>query len=59
MLLFKAHPLGATLRVRLHTPGRAWRCCASPEGNGHSGSSRLALHALGCVLGHVQSPDLG
>ena len=50
----------------------AWRRCSSPEGNSHcelsptgempayptSGSSRLALHGSGCVLGHVQSPDL-
>ena len=51
----------------------AWRRCSSPEGNGHcelsptgempayptSGSKRLALHDSGCVLGHVQSLDLG
>ena len=51
----------------------AWRRCSSPEGNSHcelsptgempayptSGSKRLALHDSGCVLGHVQSPDIG
>ena len=51
----------------------AWRRCSSPEGNSYcelsptgempayptSGSKRLALHDSGCVLGHVQSPDLG
>ena len=51
----------------------ACRRCSSPEGNSHcelsptgempayptSGSSRLALHDSGCVLEHVQPPDLG
>ena len=51
----------------------AWRRCSSAEGNDHcelsptgempayptSGSKRLALHNSGCVLGLVQSPDLG
>ena len=49
-----------------------WHRYSSPEGNSHcelsptgempayptSGSSRLALHDSGCVLGLVQSPDL-
>ena len=41
---------------------RECRLCVaalSYEGNGHSSLSRLALHDLGCVLGHVQSPDMG
>ena len=65
MLNFIPHPFGDTLRARLHTLSRAWlqmsawRRCSSPEGNGHSGSKRLALHDSGCVIGHVQSPDLG
>ena len=58
MLLFNAHPLSDTLRARFHTLSRAWRCCAAPEENGHSGSMHLALHDSGCVLGHFQSPDL-
>ena len=41
MLSFNPHPLGDTLRARLHTLSRAWlqisawRRCSSPEGNGH------------------------
>ena len=73
MLIFSPHPFGDTLRARLRTLSRAWCRCSSPEGNSHcelsptgqmpayptSGSSRLALQDSGCVLGHVQSPDLG
>ena len=59
MLLFNARPFGGTLRIRLHPPSRTGRCFSAPEGNGHSNSSRLALHDSGCVLGYVQSSDLG
>ena len=59
MLSFNLHPFGDTLRARVYTLSRAWRCYSSPEGSGHSGSSRLALRDSGCTLELVQSPDLG
>ena len=63
----------AHTRSRAWLQMSAWRRCPSPEGSSHcelsptgqmpayptSGSSRLALQDSGCVLGHVQSPDLG
>ena len=48
MLIFNARPFGDMLRARLPTPSRAWRCCSS-----------WPLHDSGCVLGHIQSPELG
>ena len=73
MLGFNAHQFGDTLRAQLHTLSRtgrvvprlneiaiaSFRLPAKWPAYPTSGSSRLALHDSGSVLGHVKSPDLG